>query len=168
MKNEIRNFQENFDPNDFSQSIDVAVFLMGQGITKASNLLKVSVLSYPCCSFFDGTWHHQGFKSSHGVGVVISIDTEKVLNAEVLSKDCSLCSKNVNADDEWKKNHFDSGRCEKNCDEPSTSIAVKAAKYLRLCPLSEGLRYTTVLCDGDSKTIANLERKKRLDIITDK
>ena len=90
------------------------------------------------------------------------------MDAKVLPKDCSLCSKNVNADDEWKKNHFDSGSCEKNCDEPSTSIEIKAAKNLWLCSLSEGLRYTTVLCDGDSKTIANLERKKRFDIITDK
>ena len=135
LKNETSDLDCNFDPMDFSQQIDVAVS-------------------------FDGTWHHRGFKSSHGVGVVMSVDTGEVLDVEVLSKDCSVCSKNVNADDSWKKSHFESGECEKNCDGPSTSMEIAAAKILWLRSKKKGLRYTTVLSDGDNKTIAALNELK--------
>ena len=40
---------------------------------------------------FDGTWHHRGFTSSHGVDIVMSVDTGKVLDATVISKTCEIC-----------------------------------------------------------------------------
>ena len=43
---------------------------------------------------YDGTWHHQGFQSSHGVGVAMSVDTGEVLDTVVLSKICVTCEKN--------------------------------------------------------------------------
>ena len=124
-----------FDPKEFSQCVDVAVS-------------------------FDGTWHHRGFKSSHGVGVVMSVDTGEVLDAHILSKDCSICAKNSGADDEWKKHHIESGQCEKNCEGPSTSMETEAAKVMWLRSKERGLRYTTVLSDGDNKTIAALKELK--------
>ncbi len=36
----------------------------------------------------DGTWSRRGFIAIHGVVVVISYDTEQVLDFEVLSKSC--------------------------------------------------------------------------------
>ena len=38
-----------------------------------------------------GTWHHQGFKSRHGVQVREFVDTRQVLDAEVISKECTKC-----------------------------------------------------------------------------
>jgi len=59
----------NFIEDDFAQVLDVAIS-------------------------FDGTWHHRGFNSSHGVSIVMAVDTGEVLDFEVLSKDCSVCMKN--------------------------------------------------------------------------
>ena len=39
----------------------------------------------------DGTWMKRGFSSMFGMPTVVSYETEKVLNAEVLSKHCSGC-----------------------------------------------------------------------------
>ena len=39
---------------------------------------------------YDGTWHHRGFKSSHGVGVVMSVDAGEILDAAVISKSCEI------------------------------------------------------------------------------
>ena len=133
LKNEEEGLEKDFDPEEFSKPIDVAVS-------------------------FDGTWHHRGFKSSHGV--VMSIDTVEALDAEILSEDCSVCSRNLGADDDWKKKHKDSGLCEKNCDGPSTSMETQAAKALWLRSEKIGLRYTTVLSDGDNKTISALNDLK--------
>ena len=62
---------------------------------------------------YDSTWHHRGFKSSHGVGVVMAIDTGEILDFEVMSKDCSACMKNLHPNEEWKTAHTESGLCEK-------------------------------------------------------
>ena len=78
----------------------------------------------------DGTWHHRGFKSSHGVDVVMAIETGKILDFEVLSKDCSVCMKNLHADEEWQQHHAETGQCEKNCEGPSTAMETLAAKAL--------------------------------------
>ena len=32
---------------------------------------------------YDGTWHHRGFKSCHGVGIVVSIDNREILDEVV-------------------------------------------------------------------------------------
>ena len=41
--------------------------------------------------FYDGTWHYKSFKSCHGVGIMVSIDTGEILDAEVISKTCETC-----------------------------------------------------------------------------
>jgi len=45
-------------------------------------------------------WHHRSFKSSHGVGVAISVDTEEILDAVALSKSCVTCEKQRNSKSE--------------------------------------------------------------------
>ena len=40
---------------------------------------------------FDGTWSKRGFTANHGVSFVISAETGKVLDCEVVSKFCSAC-----------------------------------------------------------------------------
>ena len=109
---------------------------------------------------FDGSWHHRGFTSSHGVGVVMSVDTGDVLDAVALSKDCSVCLNNLDKDDEWKNAHADSGLCEKNFDGPSSSMETKAATILWSRSIEKhGLRYTTLLADGDNKTLKALNEE---------
>ena len=105
---------------------------------------------------YDGTWHHRGFKSSHGVGVVMAIETGEILDFEILSKHCSVRMKNLHADEEWHQHHAESGQCEKNCEGPSTAMETLAAKALWARSLNKGLRYSTVLSDGDNKTLTAL------------
>ena len=106
---------------------------------------------------FDGSWHHRGFTSSHGVGVIMSVDTGEVLDAVSLSKDCQTCIKNKDKDDEWKRCHVESGLCEKNFDGPSSSMETAAAKILWSRSLEKhNMRYTVLLSDGDNKTLASI------------
>ena len=134
LKNETEALEQ-LDPENFSQVVNVAVS-------------------------FDGTWHHRGFKSFHGVGVVMSVDTGDVLDVAILSKDCSICLNNKNADEDWKDQHAKSGKREKNCDGPSTSMETQAARTLWQRSEKRGLRYTTVLSDGDNKTLSALNELK--------
>ena len=102
---------------------------------------------------FDGTWHHRGFTSSHGIGVIMSVDTGEVLDAVALSKDCSTCLHNPNADSEWMEAHKQSGECEINFDGPSTSMETEACRILWSRSIEKhNMRYTKLLSDGDNKT----------------
>ena len=120
-----------------------------------SSLLNVTVS-------FDGTWHHRGFKSSHGVGVAMSVDTGQILDAVVLSKSCPTCEKNRNAKsredfDAWYVQHKESGNCQQNFDGPSTSMETEAAKIIwqRSIELHK-MQYINILSDGDNKTLSAL------------
>ena len=112
---------------------------------------------------FDGTWHHRGFKSPHGVGVVMSVDTGQVLDVEVLSKECVECTrmrdKDPDSDDFmiWEYHHFEGGFCANNYEGPSSGMEQTAAKAVweRSIP-QHNLRYVKMLCDGDSKALNDL------------
>lgn len=91
-----------------------------------SSIDKDQVLDIPVS--FDGTWHHSGFSSTHGLGVVMSVDSGEVLDAVVLSKDCVECTRMQKEDPEsddymiWEYHHFEGGFCDKNYEGPSTGI----------------------------------------------
>ena len=77
---------------------------------------------------FDGTWSQRGFTANHGIGFVISVDTGKVLDFEVLSKVCLVCHKNPKADDQWKLEY--KPFCTKSHAGSSKSIETVAAKRI--------------------------------------
>jgi hypothetical protein len=108
---------------------------------------------------FDGTWHKRGHSSHYGVGVVIDYTTGLVLDAEVLSNYCQGCVTGNKPDDElysaWKEKHQIT--CQKNYIGSANSMEVGAAKRVFSRSVEKyNLRYTTVICDGDAKTIAAL------------
>ena len=111
---------------------------------------------------FDGTWHHKGFKSSHGIGIIISIDTGEILDAEVISKTCEACqrapySKGTLEYKQWLEKHTRERKCFKNFDGPSTGMETAAAKAIwSRSEVKHKMRYTTVLSDGDNKTLQAL------------
>jgi len=41
---------------------------------------------------YDGTWHTRGHRSLYGIGVVVQITTGLVVDYEILSKYCHMCS----------------------------------------------------------------------------
>ena len=123
---------------------------------------------------FDGTWHHRGFKSSHGVGIAMSVDTGEILDAVVLSKLCVVCDKKaklLNKDEfqAWLSEHKASGSCQQNFEGPSTSMETKAAKILWVRSIQvHKMRYVRVLSDGDNKTLSALNELKIYDVAIEK
>ncbi len=112
----------------------------------------------------DGTWSRRGFTAIHGVVVVISYDTGQVLDFEVMSKSCPACSQQetrLGAEefDVWLDGHRE--ECLANHD--GSSPAMECAGVLILWERSveaRHLRYTEVISDGDSKTIAVLNERE--------
>ncbi len=106
---------------------------------------------------FDGSWQRRGHSSHNGVACVIDLLTGLPIDYEVLSNfclKCQLASENPPAPgdyEEWKQNH--SPNCPKNFNGSANAMEVEAA--LRLWKRSVAdhkLRYTAMLCDGDSKS----------------
>ncbi|GFT86347.1 uncharacterized protein TNCV_3258701 [Trichonephila clavipes] len=67
-----------------------------------------------CGVSIDGTWQRRGHLSLNGCFSVISLDTGKVLDIEILSKMCKICSKKTedSISHECKKHIGSSGAME--------------------------------------------------------
>ncbi|GFU65027.1 uncharacterized protein TNCV_2852291 [Trichonephila clavipes] len=108
----------------------------------------------------DGTWQKRGHTTLNGVVIAVSVDTGKVIDAEILSRKCS-CHFNGNLhSDECSANYFGN----------SGGMEVEGA--LRIFNRSEvlhNLRYTQYLDDGESKAYkAVLESKPYKDVNIEK
>ena len=58
----------------------------------------------------------------------------------------------------WEKTHKDSGHCEKNFDESSGMMEVRAAEIMCKRSIEKyKMRYKYIISDGDTKTFSNLE-----------
>jgi hypothetical protein len=86
---------------------------------------------------FDGMWAKIGFTSLFGVFFVISLETGEVLDYHVLSKSCqkclhkkSQCQNNVDAFEEWKREHEASGECDINFTGSSPGMEAEGASVL--------------------------------------
>lgn len=102
---------------------------------------------------FDGSWMTRGHSSHIGVGAVIELFSGLVLDYVVYSNFCAGCERGPKDDDpsypSWKESH----RCQKNTDKKAGEMEVLAGLTLFQRSLEKhGLRYTTMLSDGDSRT----------------
>lgn len=107
---------------------------------------------------FDGSWMTRGHSSHIGVAAVIELFTGLVLDYVVFSNFCAGCKRGPTESDPsyeaWKSSH----RCQKNTEKKSGEMEVQAALVMFQRSLEKhGLRYTTVLCDGDSRTFLALQ-----------
>jgi hypothetical protein len=87
----------------------------------------------------DGTWHRRGHTSLHGVVSVISADTGKVLDSEVLSKYCHSCSvckfkPGTASYSEWMEGHKE--ECSSNFSGASGNMEVEGMKKIFSRPVS--------------------------------
>ncbi|KAM7295256.1 hypothetical protein ISCGN_024761, partial [Ixodes scapularis] len=110
---------------------------------------------------FDGTWHTRGHSSRIGVATVIELFSGYVLDYVVLSNFCLGCECGPQPGnpeyDEWKARHL----CQKNTTCKAGQMEVEAALILFQRSLSlHSLRYTTMLCDGDSRSYHAIEEAK--------
>ena len=101
---------------------------------------------------FDGSWQKRGHSSHNGMASVIELMTGLPLDYEVLSNYCQKCKlAEGEKSEEYMSKH--SKNCLKNFDGSANAMEVECA--LRMWKRSiekNGMRYTTMLCDGDSKS----------------
>ena len=106
---------------------------------------------------FDGTWSKRGFTAQYGVCVVISWVTGEVLDVELMSKYCSGCalykgSMEGEEYEEWLAKHKLS--CTRTHFGSSPAMELEGARKIFARSISKyKLRYSTVISDGDSKTV---------------
>lgn len=110
---------------------------------------------------FDGTWMTRGRSSHIGVGCIIEMYTGLVIDHVVLSNFCLGCSIGPKASEEGYAEWLAEHECQKNIDCSAGRMEVEAALVMFRRSLSRhGLRYTTVLSDGDSRTFHALTEEK--------
>ena len=106
---------------------------------------------------FDSSWKTRGFYSNIGFGAVISTYTKKVLDYEILSRLCELCSIwNEDKQKEqpleyqsWIKRH--KPNCNKNFTDSSQAMEPEAAERIWSRSLERNLVYSVYVGDGDGK-----------------
>ncbi|KAK7108809.1 hypothetical protein V1264_016475 [Littorina saxatilis] len=111
---------------------------------------------------FDGTWQRRGYVSHYGVGLVVEMLTGYVLDFHVMSTYCLACKikekEGLPQDewDAWMEGH------RKNCQQNhhASAKAMERDAALKLWTESverTGLRYRTMLSDGDSTAFRAVE-----------
>ena len=96
-----------------------------------------------CGVSIDGTWQKRGYSSHNGVVTIISLDTKKCLDVEVLSDKCQQCQKWENRIDDprynaWKASH----NCKINHKGSSGSMeTVGAVRIFERSVATRGLKY---------------------------
>ena len=113
----------------------------------------------------DGTWSHRGFVAPYGVVAVIAWETGQVLDVTVLSKSCKVCKETESAMGsesqeflDWMVKHQDS--CNLNFTGSSPAMEAEEVSILWGRSVEKNrLRYTTVISDGDAKSIVRLNNE---------
>lgn len=108
---------------------------------------------------YDGSWQRRGHSSHNGLGVVIDLLTGLPIDFEVLCNFCHQCLKAPDKEDptyaEWIAKH--SAKCGKNYDGSANSMEQQCAFVIWKRSVQKyGLRYTTMLSDGDSKSFKHI------------
>lgn len=96
--------------------------------------------------------HKHSYNANSGAGIIIGLETGKILYAGVRNKYCSVCNR---AEKQGKppQEH----NCYKNWDSPSSSMETDIiVEGFREAESKYGLRYTTFIGDGDSSVYASL------------
>ena len=112
----------------------------------------------------DGTWRKRGYTSSRGVVSVLALTSGKVLDKEVMSKECFACMHNQRMKSEeefteWWEDH--KNECHANFQ--GSSGAMDSEGCVRIFKRSvekHGLKYVEFLGDGDSKAYSRLEEEQ--------
>ena len=113
-----------------------------------------------------GTWSHRGFVAPYCVVAVISWDTGRVLDVTVLSKSCKVWKETESTMGsesleflDWMVKHQDS--CNSNFTGSSPSMEAEGASIVWGRSVEKNrLRYTTVISDGDAKSIVRLNNEQ--------
>ena len=103
----------------------------------------------------DGTWRKRGFKSSIGIHTIMSIVSGKILDIEIMSKECRACLINKRKEgtpefDEWWEDH--QHECHINFHGSSGKMDPAGCVSIFNRSIDKhACRYTEFLGDGDCK-----------------
>ncbi|GFX74562.1 uncharacterized protein TNCV_3214491 [Trichonephila clavipes] len=128
-----------------SQAANNSILESAKSITECSNECGVSV---------DGTWQKRGYSSLNGCVSTISVDSGKILDIEMLSQYCRVCTKTKKTSGFSKKcvvSHF----CKIHKGSASNMETVDAYRIFERFEANRSLRYTSYYGDGDSKAFNN-------------
>ncbi|GFT11099.1 uncharacterized protein TNCV_1084521 [Trichonephila clavipes] len=130
-----------------SQAANNSMLESAKSIAECSNECGVSV---------DGTWQKRGYSSLNGCVSAISVDSGKILDIEVLSQYCRVCTKTEKTSGFSKKcvvSHF----CKNHKGSASNMETVGAYRIFERSEANRSLRYTSYYGDGDSKAFNNVK-----------
>ena len=117
---------------------------------------------------FDGTWAKRGHTSLFGIVYVISVNTGEVLDYEVLSKFCKVCS-NLEVKRKTGPEAFaaemaddlDAGLCDINYEGSSNAMEMEGEIRLWQKSLEKHkIRYIYMVSDGDSKEYSKVSESQ--------
>lgn len=115
-----------------------------------------------CGISMDGTWQKRGDASHNGIVTAISLDTKKCIDVEVLSDKCQQCLKWGEKQSDpryhsWKASH----NCKINHKGSANNMESSGAvKIFERSVNTRGLKYTSMLGDGDSATYNSIVERK--------
>ena len=114
---------------------------------------------------YDGSWLTRGHKSKYGFAAAIDYGSGFVLDYEVLSKFCLVCSKakiDLGGDSPdfavWFQGH--EKYCSQNHHESSGAMERVAAEKIWKRTEAYGFRFTEMISDGDASTFSHLSKLK--------
>lgn len=123
--------------------LEAVQFASDQNMEQASREIKDKNKSIACGVSVDGTWQRRGHTSLNGCVSVISIDTGKVLDIQVMSKYCRICE----GDDNNTTDHI----CSNHKGSAGSMEVAGAYKIFERSEKTRSLKYTEYYGDGDSK-----------------
>ncbi|GFT18859.1 uncharacterized protein TNCV_1671971 [Trichonephila clavipes] len=115
-------------------------------VRKLKNTSDVAECGVPV----DGAWQRRGHSSLNGCVAVLSIDTGKVVDLEVMSKWCRNCNTSKSS---GKSKHVKKHQC--SCNHQGSSGSMESVGAYRLFQRSRETRkleYVEFYGDGDSKS----------------
>lgn len=146
-------------PNSYSSTVKIissVVCTLAEEVMQSAAIEVKRKVGLECGVSGDGSWQRRGFSSHNGVVTVISVDTGKILDTEVISKICHTCKAHEKDDvtttqyATWKADH--NAVCEADFQGSSGSMEpVGAARIFLRSVNNRGLEYTEFYGDGDSK-----------------
>ena len=123
-----------------------------------------------CSVSCDGTWQKRGYSSLNGCVTVLSMETGKCLDIEILSKVCHGCQRiNKTIDPEERRvleaDHI--GKCKANFKGSASSMEPTGVKNIfERSEDKHKLQYTEYFGDGDSKAFGEMENTYEANGVT--
>ncbi|GFX00639.1 uncharacterized protein TNCV_2236461 [Trichonephila clavipes] len=104
----------------------------------------------------DGTWQKRVYSSLNVCVSTISVDSGKILDIEVLSQYCRVCTKTEKTSG-FSKKCVVSQFCKNHKGSASNMETVGAYRIFERSEAKRSLRYTSYYGDGDSKAFNNVK-----------